>query len=93
MDPHWESTAFMEDLRARVHQQVQPRLERLVEALELAVGLGMMRGAIDVPNPEGSQVVLEGRGQVAGAPVGEESCSRLDRQFNPYLRDRPIRRV
>jgi len=30
-----------------------------VEALELAVGLGMVGRAVDVPDPEGAQVVLK----------------------------------
>jgi hypothetical protein len=39
-------------VRAGVDQQVHARPERLMEALDLAIGLGMMRGAVNVPDFE-----------------------------------------
>jgi hypothetical protein len=57
-----------EDLGARVDQQIESRLERLVEALERAVGLGMVGRAVDVPDPQGTQVVLEGRPSGSRSP-------------------------
>jgi len=47
-------------LRAAVDQQVDPRLQRLVKALDLPVGLRMMRRAANVPDGQHSQVILEG---------------------------------
>src|SRR2546426_9223010 len=55
--------------RTRIDEQIQPGFERLVKPLELAAGLRVMGGAVDVPNAEGLQVILEGLGQVARAPV------------------------
>ena len=54
-----------EDLRAPIDEQVPPRLERLVEGLDLAVGLRMMRSAVDVANLQDPQRVLESRRQEA----------------------------
>jgi hypothetical protein len=50
-------------IRTGVDQQVHARLVRLVEPLDLAVGLGMMRSAVDVPDREHVQIVLEGSRQ------------------------------
>ena len=41
-----------QSLRAGEHQQVQSRLERLVEALQLAVGLRVVGRAVNVPDLE-----------------------------------------
>ncbi len=49
----------------RVHEQVEPRLQRLVNPLELALGLRVMGRAVDVTDAEGTQVVLKRPGQVA----------------------------
>jgi hypothetical protein len=41
------------------HQQIEPSLEGLVEPLQLAVGLGMVRRAVDMPDLERPRVILQ----------------------------------
>ena len=44
-------------VRAGIDQQIHPRPQGLVEALDLAIGLGMMRRAVDEPNREHTQIL------------------------------------
>ena len=52
---------------------VQPVLEGLVEAFDLALGLGVVRGAVLLRDAEGGQLDLEGVGSVAESGGEDES--------------------
>ena len=62
---------------ARVDEQVQSGLERLVKALQLALGLRVMGRAVDMADAEGPQVVLKTPWPLRLAAIWDED--ELDR--------------
>ena len=55
---------------ARVDEQVQSGLERLVKALQLALGLRVMGRAVDMADAKGPQVVLKRPGPSSSRQYG-----------------------
>jgi hypothetical protein len=62
-------------------EQVQPGLERLVKTRELALGLRVMRRAVDMPDAEPAEVVFKRLRQVARAPVRQQARAVSDRRL------------
>lgn len=71
----------VECFRTAVDQHIQPGLQRLVEALQLAVGLGMMRRTPDVADRLHAQVILQHLSDVARPVVGEQPGLVLHRNL------------
>lgn len=59
-------------VRTGIDQQVHARFERLVEALDLAVGLGMMRRSVDVADRDHAQILFENTRQITRAVITEQ---------------------
>src|ERR1035441_6900148 len=73
-------------VRAGVDQQVYAGFQRLVEALDFAVGLRMMRRAVDVADCEHTQILLEDPRHVPRAMIAEELRAVFDRHL-PHAGD------
>ena len=54
---------------AGIDQQVHAHPQGFMEALDFAIGLGMMWGTVDVPNGQHAEIFFEGPRQVARSVV------------------------